>query len=262
MTDYLKRETILAALDTQRVGRHLEVHDRIDSTNDRAAALARQGAPEGTVVLADTQTAGKGRLGRRWHAPPGSSLLLSVLLRPEIEPSQAQRMTMICSLAAVEAISATSGVEAGIKWPNDLVVSGRKLGGILTELGLEGRQLAHTIVGLGINVNLNLDDLPDVMAPPASLLAETGRLTSRTTLLVELLRGIEERYDRIHEGWSPHDAWRAHLTTLGERVQVGTPGDVIVGKAIDVDADGALMVRTDSGAIRRILAGDVTLRGG
>ena len=261
MSKDLSRESIDTRLTTRFVGRHMEVHEEIDSTNARAVTLARQGALDGTLVLAERQTKGRGRLGRRWFAPPGSSLLMSLILRPPLAPRQAQRMTMICSLAAIEAISEVTGLVAQVKWPNDILLSGKKLGGVLTELGLCGNRLDYTVVGMGLNINLELSALPELMAPATSLLAEIGQSVSRRDLLVAFLQHVETHYDALATGWSPHIAWRTHLATLGEHVRVGTPEEIIVGLAEDVDADGALLVRTDEGQLRTIVAGDVTLRG-
>jgi len=261
MGDALTVATIQAHLTTRFVGRNLEWHETIDSTNTRAMALARAGVPEGTLVLAEEQTAGRGRMGRRWYASRGSSLLMSLILRPPLLPRQAQRATMIVSLAAVQAIAQVSGLRAGVKWPNDIVLSHKKVGGILTELGLHGERLAYVVVGLGLNVNLDVSNLPDLIAPATSLSAEAGRPISRLELLLALLREIEARYERLRQGWSPHEEWRAHLVTLGQMVRVGTPEEVIEGLAEDVDADGALRVRTADGMLHSIWAGDVTLRG-
>jgi BirA family biotin operon repressor/biotin-[acetyl-CoA-carboxylase] ligase len=261
MDDSLTLPAIRARLATHIVGRNLELHESIGSTNTRALELARAGAPEGTLVLAEGQTQGRGRLGRRWHAPPGSSLLMSLLLRPPLLLRQAPRATMICSLAAVEAIGQVCGLVARVKWPNDIVLGERKLGGILTELGARGEQLDYVIVGLGLNVNLDLSSLPELMAPATSLSIEAGRPVSRLELLLALLRGIEVRYERMAQGWSPHGEWREHLATLGQEVCVGTAAEVIEGRAEDVDEDGALLVRTHDGRLLHILAGDVTLRG-
>ncbi len=261
MADTLVREAILNALETQFVGRALELYPEIDSTNTRAVAWARSGAPEGALVIAEEQTAGRGRLGRRWHAPPGSALLFSLALRPALAPSQAQRATMLCSSAAVEAIRITTGLAAQVKWPNDLLIGRRKVGGVLTELGLAGQELAFVVVGMGLNVNLDPAQIPEALAPPTSLMAELGRPVLRLPLLCTLLQGVEARYVALQEGWSPVEEWRGHLATLGQPVQVGTPEEVITGVAEDVDADGALLVRTPAGALRTIVVGDVTLRG-
>jgi BirA family biotin operon repressor/biotin-[acetyl-CoA-carboxylase] ligase len=261
MPDVLSKEAILDGLATRLMGQCLEVHEEIDSTNTRAVAWAQSGAPDGAVVVADHQTQGRGRLGRQWHAPSGSSLLLSLILRPPLSLWQAQRATMICSLGALEAIEEIAGLAAQIKWPNDIVLAGGKLGGVLTELGARAHELDYVVVGMGLNVNLDLAALPEALTPPASLLATLGRPLSRVALLQALLLHVERRYEALRVGWSPHTEWRMRLATLGQRVQVGTPEQVIEGRAEDVDADGALLVRTDDGELRRVLVGDVTLRG-
>lgn len=261
MEDVLTLATIQARLTTRLIGRNLELHETIDSTNTRAVALARAGAPEGTLVLAEEQTAGRGRMGRRWQAPKGSSLLMSFILCPPLLSRQVQRVTMIISLATVQAIAQVSGLRARIKWPNDVVLDDKKVGGILTELGVHGERLDYVVVGLGLNVNLDVSSLPDLMAPATSLSTEAGRPVSRLELLLALLEGTEARYERLCQGWSPHEEWRAHLVTLGQMVRVGTPEEIVEGLAEDVDADGALQVRTADGALRSIWVGDVTLRG-
>lgn len=257
----LSAASILSHLHTESLGRCVEHYQVIDSTNRRAAEWARDDAPDGALVVAEEQTAGRGRLGRRWHAPPGSALLMSLVLRPSLIPAQAQRGTMICSLAAIEAIRQVAGLEAKIKWPNDVLVAGRKAGGVLTELGAEGSSLTYIVVGMGINVNLDVSALPEVMVPATSLMAGAGRPISRLDLLCCLLEGVERRYLAMASGWSPHEEWRLRLETLGKPVRVGTPDDVIEGEAEDVDPDGALLVRAIDGRLHRILAGDVTLRG-
>lgn len=258
----LTAQTILAQLDTERIGCQIEVYQEIGSTNDRAHELARQAAPDGSIVIAEHQTAGRGRLDRRWHAPPGSSLLMSILLRPNLAPPQAQRATMTCSLAAIRAIAQRTGLEATLKWPNDLHFQGKKLGGVLTELGpIREERLTYLIVGMGINVNLDPDQIPEAMTPPISLAAAVGQRVDRFELLLALLHELDELYRTMRAGWSPHESWRRHLSTLGQAVRVGTRDGVMQGLAEDVDADGALLVRTESGALKKVLVGDVTLRG-
>lgn len=258
----LSEATITSRLHTQLLGRVLEYHAHIDSTNTRALALARGGAPEGTVILAEEQTQGRGRLGRRWHAPPDSSLLLSLLLRPPLLPRQAQRITMICSLGAIEAVAHTTSLEAQVKWPNDIVIHGKKLAGVLCELGARGQELAYIVVGMGLNVNLDVAALPELLAPATSLSAELGAPVDRLELLVTLLEAIDRRYARLIAGWSPRDEWRDRLATLGQAVTIRGEGEPITGIAEDVDADGSLCVRTPSGELRTVIAGDVTLRTG
>jgi len=257
----LSEAEIIRRLNTRIVGRTLEVHPLIDSTNARAVALARGGAPEGAVILAEEQTAGRGRLGRRWHAPRGSALLMSLLFRPPLAPSQAQRVTMVCSLAAARAVAEVCGLEAGVKWPNDLVLGDAKLGGLLTELASAAGGLEYVVVGIGLNVNLDVTRLPELDAPAASLSAELGRPVSRCEVLISFLQWADELYGRLREGWSPREAWRDALVTLGREVTAATSEETVHGMALDVDDDGALLVRMADGTLRRILAGDVTLRG-
>ncbi len=257
----LNEAEIRAQLNTCVVGRMLEVHSVIDSTNERAVALARGGAPEGTVVLAEEQTAGRGRLGRRWHAPYGSALLMSLLFRPPLAPSQAQRVTMVCSLAAARAVAEMCGLPARVKWPNDLVMGDAKLGGLLTELGSGTSGLEYVVVGIGLNVNVDVALLPDLLSPATSLSAELGRPVARREVLIAFLQAADELYGRLREGWSPREEWRDTLVTLGRTVTVGTPEATLQGLAEDVDEDGALLLRAEDGTRHRILAGDVTLRG-
>jgi BirA family biotin operon repressor/biotin-[acetyl-CoA-carboxylase] ligase len=227
---------------------------------DQARLLAEGGASEGTVVVADVQTAGRGRLQRSWWAPPGSSLLLTVVLRPDLEPRQAQRLTMACSLAACDAIAQVSGLEAQIKWPNDVLIRGRKVCGILTELGLQGTRLQYALVGIGLNVNVDLAAAPPLMVPATSLLMEAGRPVSRLDLLVALLTGIEHRYVALRGGASTHAEWADRMATLGQYVEASSGSENWAGVAAGVDEDGALLLRLDDGTTRRLLAGDVTLR--
>jgi BirA family transcriptional regulator, biotin operon repressor / biotin---[acetyl-CoA-carboxylase] ligase len=261
MTEPLDEAEIRERLGTRIVGRTLEVHPVIDSTNSRAVTLARGGAPEGVVVVAEEQTAGRGRLGRRWHAPRGSALLMSLLFRPPLAPAHAQRVTMVCSLAVVRAVAEVGGVDARVKWPNDIVVANAKLGGLLTELRVGAGGLEYVVVGVGLNVNLDVALLPDLISPATSLSIELGRPVSRRDLLVSFLRCADDLYGRLRDGWLPRAAWRQALITLGRDVTVGMAGEALHGVAEDVDEDGALLLRTGDGALRRVLAGDVTLRG-
>jgi BirA family biotin operon repressor/biotin-[acetyl-CoA-carboxylase] ligase len=258
--DRLDLTGIQEALTTSFVGRSLHHWEALPSTMDEAWRLAQAGAPEGTVVLAEEQMAGRGRLERSWWAPAGSSLLLSVLLRPGWPARQAQRLTMVCSLAVCEAIAKVAGVQAEVKWPNDVLIRGRKVCGILTELDVVGERLGTVVVGIGINVNLDLEGAPATMSPATSLMLAAGRAVSRLNLLVALLEGIERRYLATREGRSYHREWAERMATLGREVQVSGATEAWLGVAVDVDADGALLVRAQDGTVQRVLAGDVTLR--
>ena len=239
------------------------------STNDVAKGLAVQGAPEGTVVVTDEQTAGRGRMGRRWLAPPATCLLCSILFRPTLPPTQAQRLTMLCALAASDAVEEVAGLQAWLKWPNDLVVKAqspkpkaqnwRKLAGVLTETGVMGERLEFVVVGIGINANVEPETLPALAPDATSILAEVGRQVNRATLLAALLSGVEHRYAALQAGESPHQEWAARLATLGRPVKASAPVGVLTGVAESVDEDGALLLRTLDGTLHRLVAGDVTL---
>jgi BirA family biotin operon repressor/biotin-[acetyl-CoA-carboxylase] ligase len=259
-TEKLDLDRFREMLTTSFVGRSLCYREIVSSTMDDAWGLARADAPDGTVVLAEEQTAGRGRLKRCWWAPPGSSLLMSLLLRPGLPARQAQRLTMVCSLAVCEAVAAVTPVEAQVKWPNDVLIDGRKVCGILTELDVVGDQLQAAVVGIGINVNVSFEGAPPLMAPATSLSLAAGRSVSRLDLLVSLLEGIERRYVAVREGRSYHRQWAKRMATLGQEVEVGGAAEAWHGTAIEVDADGALLVRAVDGTMRRVVAGDVTLR--
>jgi len=256
----LSAESIKSGLKTDLIGQSIVYYSSLGSTNELLKELAAQGAPEGTLVIADEQTAGKGRLGRKWLAPPGTSLLLSLLFRPDLTPNQAQRLTMICSLAIADAIEGLTGLSVGLKWPNDVFIGGRKAGGILTESGTTGEHLDYVVVGMGLNVNLAISNLPELRGLATSLSQELDREVSRLELLWKILEGIETRYKSLRREESPHEEWAARLINLARQVQVTTLHRVLAGWAEGVDADGALILRLPGGQRKWILAGDVTLR--
>lgn len=236
------------------------------STNDVARDLAARGAPGGTVVVADYQTAGRGRLGRRWLAPPGTSLLCSILFRPPLEPESLPHptdLTMLCALAAADAVEKAAGLPVSLKWPNDLVVvrgaSWRKLGGLLAETGISGDRVEFIIVGVGVNINVPAEALPDLAPDATSILAETGRETDRDLLLDHFLSSVAGRYERWRAGERPWAEWAARLTTLGRPVRVVTAEGERRGIAEGVDEEGALLLRTSNGSLHRIRVGDVFL---
>jgi BirA family biotin operon repressor/biotin-[acetyl-CoA-carboxylase] ligase len=270
----LSAEAITAALTTRRLGRPVLYFPSTGSTNDVAHERAAAGAAEGLLVIADEQTAGRGRLDRRWWAPPGSSLLMSLLLRPALPPDRAGQLTMCLGLAAVEAIETVTGLRPALKWPNDLLLEDRKLGGMLTELRLDGERLAYAVLGLGINVNVTFDEgrmtedesISSFVIRPSLDLANTaislsmvlGREVDRVALLAALLVRCETWYERALANESPHAAWAARLDTVGRRVRVTTTADSVVGVAVGVTPEGALLVRGDDATERVVWSGDVT----
>jgi len=235
---------------------------RITSSQDWARAWAELGAPEGLAVQALAQTAGRGRLQRRWHSPHRGGLYLSVLLRPRIPLLQANRLTMLAALAAQDACGAVAGLWPQPKWPNDLLLAGRKLAGILTELENQEDRLGYAVIGLGLNANIDFAGSP--LADAAiSLRQAAGREVSISALRDAYLAALAQRYRRFLAGESPLPAWRERLHPLGRRVRVVRRGQPdLSGAAIAVNDEGALLVRSDDSQVHVIWAGDVRVQEG
>jgi BirA family transcriptional regulator, biotin operon repressor / biotin---[acetyl-CoA-carboxylase] ligase len=250
-------------LNTHDLGQVLHHFEVISSTNDHARELAEEGAGHGEVVVAESQTGGRGRRGRPWVSPPGRNAYFSVILRPELPPVRAPELTLLASVAVCDALR-QAGVAAGIKWPNDLLVGGRKISGILTEMASEPERVHWAVIGIGVNVNATAEDFPPELRDIAtSILIERGAPAPRALFVAACLTALEEWLDRhAEEGFDPvRLAWRERSDTLGREVTVKTDGRDVVGVAEDIDAVGALLVRTSAG-VERILSGDVLhLRG-
>lgn len=229
----------------------------VTSTMDVCRAGAEQGAAEGFVVVADEQTAGRGRAGRKWYSPPAQSLYLSVLLRSALLPRQISWLTMIGALAVVDALSqfATPGSLLSLKWFNDVLLNGRKVAGVLVESSLTGERLDYAVLGIGLNVNTRFDDAPeDIRRRAISLRQAFGREFDRAEVLDRLLAALAARYDRLPA--SPVADYARHLETLGRTVRLNLGHEVIEGDALRVEADGGLVVRT-AGGERVVHFGDV-----
>ncbi|HSN90227.1 MAG TPA: biotin--[acetyl-CoA-carboxylase] ligase [Anaeromyxobacteraceae bacterium] len=247
-------------LGTHDLGQVLHCYEEVSSTSDLARDLAEEGAGHGEVVIAESQTAGRGRRGRTWISPPRRNLYLSVVLRPELPPGRASELTLVASVALCDALR-QAGVDAGIKWPNDVLASGRKIGGMLTELAAEPDRVSWVVIGIGVNVNARAEDFPDdVRGEATSVLLERGQPAPRALFAAALLTTLERWLDRhAEEGFGPvRDAWRERNVTLGREVTVRMDGREIAGRAEDLDEGGALLVRTAAG-VERVLAGDVLL---
>jgi BirA family biotin operon repressor/biotin-[acetyl-CoA-carboxylase] ligase len=242
-------------MDTKFVGRTLHYRATVPSTMTLARELARGGAPEGTLVLAEVQTAGIGRLARHWHTP-GGNIALSLVLRPSAD--RLHYVVMLAALAAADAIESASGLVCDIKWPNDVLLEGRKVCGILMQT--EHGATPFTLIGIGLNVNLDPDAFPDIREIATSLASAAGRDVDRALLLKVLLQEIERRYVGLDAPEAIFGEWRRRLITLGRTVTVSGTGKAVTGVAEDVAADGGLLVRTPSGELERVLAGDVTLK--
>jgi len=230
---------------------------RTTSTQTWARDWARLGAKEGLAVQALGQTCGRGRLQRDWHSPYNEGLYISVLLRPDIPLSQASRLTMLVSLAAIEACQTVAGVEPAPKWPNDLLLHGRKLAGVLTELENQGERLSYAVSGLGLNVNSDFAGT-SLAETAISLQQAAGHSVTLSELRDAYLHALQRRYRRFLSGESPLAAWKTQLEPLGRHVRVVQSGHVIVeGMAVDVNKDGALLVDDSGGILHTIWAGDV-----
>lgn len=269
-----------------RFGAVLEAHAVLDSTSNVARALAEAGAPEGTTVVADQQTQGRGRQGRSWFSPPGASLYMSVILRPPVPPAQAPLLTLACAVAVVDALrpcfdeghvlkpedprpsSAASSAEVParpwptVKWPNDILVGRRKICGILTEMASGRNGVDWVVVGIGVNVNLEASALPpDLASLASSLRIETGRTHDRAALCAAILAGLERESARLYvEGAPPMlRAWRARAGHLGKPVRYRQHDSLVEGTALDVDESGGLIVALPDGSRTTLLAGEIEL---
>jgi BirA family biotin operon repressor/biotin-[acetyl-CoA-carboxylase] ligase len=257
---------IASALLTEWLGRTLLCKALTGSTNSDVSALGRSGAPEGTVVVADAQTAGRGRLGRTWVSRPGLNLYLSILLRPRIVPAAAPQLALVAGLAVAEAFE-EEGAAAAIKWPNDVLLGGRKACGILTELEAEADRVDFVVVGIGVNLNSVAEDFPfELRARATSLRLARGREVERARFAGQLLSRFERRYEQFREhGFGAlASEWERRSALVGRELRVDGAGERFTGEYAGIDPQGALLLRdrgTD-GRLRRVLAGDVTIVGG
>ncbi len=244
------------------IGRDIRVFEQTSSTNDVIEKLARDGVKEGVVVFAESQTRGRGRLGRKWISPERKGLWFSVLLRPDLRPRETTQLTVASATALRRAIQSETGLKPEIKWPNDILIGGRKVAGILTELSAELDRVKHIILGIGVDVNLAAGEFPAELKKTAtSLKIESGRTISRAALAVAALRELDRDYARIcaRQFTAVADEWEENCTTIGKDVTVQIGDRKIRGRAESLDDAGALLVRTEHGRLEAITGGDVTL---
>ena len=253
----LSPETITKDLDTRFMGQQVICFESVSSTNDVAKQLAEQGAPEGTLVFTEEQTAGRGRQKRKWIAPAGSSLLVSFILRPSLTPEQLPLLLMASALAVASAIEESTGLKVHFKWPNDILVGGKKAGGILIETGLRGEEVDYAVIGVGLNVNFDITSIPEIAATATSISTELGQAVPRLKVLHSLLTSMEREYLLLGEGRSPHERWAARLAQLGQQVVVDTPWGEERGLLDGVDPNGSLVLRRADGTKVSITVGDV-----
>ncbi|MBM4325270.1 MAG: biotin--[acetyl-CoA-carboxylase] ligase [Deltaproteobacteria bacterium] len=261
--DILAPPEVKPLLKTKWLGKTIHYFHALDSTNSKAYDLANRGAEEGEIVIAESQTKGKGRLGRNWFSPPYLNLYLSVILRPEISPHQAPLITLMAAVATAEAIEKSSGLRPLIKWPNDILLNGRKMAGLLNEIKSETDRIHFIILGIGVNLNIDEKMFPkEIRSIATSMKREMGEGVSRKDFLASLLRGLEQWYTVfLKEGGNVIlESWRRWAQIKGRRVKMTSFGETIAGRAIDVDSDGALIIETKRGERKRVVAGDVEYR--
>lgn len=254
--DRLTSYEVSHGLNTKLIGKKNHYFDTVSSTNDTALQLAMEGSPEGAVVIAESQTKGKGRLGRSWFSPKYKGIYISLILRPKILPNQAALLTLMCAVSICEAIKEKTDLTSQIKWPNDILIHHKKVGGILTELNAETDLSRFLVVGMGLNVN---NDKKSIVSGATSLKEQKRQDINRLELLQEVLRKIEANYLAFqgNDGEFVIKKWREWNITIGKRIRVICQNQHIEGQAIDIDNDGGLLIRNDAGLVQKVMAGDV-----
>ena len=248
----------------KRLGGRIECVDETDSTNTDLLAAGRSGAPEGTVLIAEAQRRGRGRLGRSWSSPAGLNLYCSVLLRPELPPEDVPLLTLVAGVAVADAVAAVAGADVKIKWPNDVLLKEHKVAGILTEMEAASGRAAFVVVGMGVNLNSRAEHFPpEVREIATSIVQATGREVEREAFAAHLLDALDARYESLlRDGFSALlPAWSERDALRGRRIQVRAGTEVLEGIAAGLAADGRLLLETDAGR-REIVAGEVSVIGG
>lgn len=261
--DILSRAELESTMKTEWAGRNVLYFDETDSTNTEAKKAAEAGAPHGTLAVADYQSMGKGRRGRSWTSPHGVGIWMSIMIRPNLHPSCASMLTLVAALAVADGIKKVCGLDSKIKWPNDIVVNGKKVCGILTEMSTELDCINYVVTGIGINANTGEfpEDIRDVAT---SLLLETGERVKRSQLIAAVMEAFEQYYGRFMENENMSGLLEEYNSLLANRdnmVRVLAPGSEYTGTALGIDETGELLVRMESGELRRVLSGEVSVRG-
>lgn len=263
--DRLHATVLRYYLHTRKLGQEIEIYDSIDSTNTRAKELAQEGAVHGTLVAAEEQQTGRGRLGRSWNSPAGVGIWMSLILRPAFPPRFAPRMTVLAGLAVLRAIEATTGLQAAIKWPNDMILNSKKVCGILTEMQADPDFIEFVIAGIGMNVNTPKESFPEELWNSAtSLLIESGQPVDRCQLLAAILDALEVLYDEYEASMNFSgiiQEYKENCITLGQPVRVISAAGEWEGRAVDLTDDCELVVELADGTRRTVFSGDVSVRG-
>ena len=261
--DTLNSEALGVELKDSTLIQKIEHFDSIDSTNTYAKNIASDGAVEGTLIISDEQVKGRGRLGRTWTSPKGTGIWMSLILRPDIEPVHASKMTQIAAAAMNEAIIRTTGLDAGIKWPNDIILNRKKVCGILTEMSAELNTVNYIVVGIGVNVNV--EKFPEEISQTAtSLKIESGEVVRRKDIVVEFIKQFEILYNTyIKEGnlQKTLEYCRSNSVTIGQKVRIIHKNETLYGEAVDLNQDGELLVKFENGEVKPVFYGEVSVRG-
>ena len=255
MTANLVAETLRGGLSTRLVGKRLLYFQEVSSTMDEAVHRAERGAEEGTVVVAETQTASRGRHGRSWVSRSGN-LYLSLILYPTLETLP--HLNSLCGVAVARAIAHSSGLKPRIKWPNDILLDGKKVAGILVESAIAGNAVRYAIVGIGVNIALDPEEISELAGSAVGLNQVSAGDIPRDELLREILQQLDSLYSRLNRGETPVEEWEELLDTLGQRVKVSWNGEKYLGHAEGIDELGSLLLRQDNGQLATFAAGDVT----
>lgn len=252
-------------LHTRWMGQNCIYLDTVDSTNNYAKRLAEEGAPDGTLVIADLQTGGKGRRGRSWTAAKGTNVMMTVLVRPKVRPEHASRLTLLMAMAVADGIRKVTGLDAGIKWPNDVVVNGKKVCGILTEMNTEVDYINYVVIGTGINVNQEPEDFPEEIRDTAgSLYAELGKRVCRAELTACVIEALENYYEIFLKTEDLSALYRKYneiCVNCGHEIRVLEPGSEYTGTTDGINEKGELVVKKPDGTVTRVYAGEVSVRG-
>lgn len=261
--DILSPEEVCPGLKTEILGRkHYLYFREIDSTNNRARALASEGYPEGTVIVAETQTAGRGRRGRDWYSPANQGIYVSIILRPVLRLKEISRISLVTAVAVAETLEEELHLKPLIKWPNDILINNRKMVGILSEAVTDMDSVEYIVVGIGLNINNTLQEFPaDLRTPATSALAELDHPGSRIKVLQSLLLSLERHYNLLLGGNFARTLEKARRLSLviGQEVQLDSGNSIVSGQAIDIDESGYLLVRDQTGTIHTIMSGEISV---
>ena len=261
--DKLLPNEVLASLKTKWLGHNVIYHTSVNSTNDIAKKAALDNCPNGTIIIAEEQVSGKGRISRGWFSPLSAGVWFSIVLRPPFLPHDAPKFTLLMAVALAKAFDAYPGIKVGIKWPNDILVQGKKIVGILTEMNAEMEAINYIVIGTGINVNVSKEIMPDDIKDKAASLSDfTDKTVDRIKVITAVLKSLEDIYEKtVAEGFAyMFEEWKKYTITLGKTVSVVAPDETFLGVAENIDEMGALLVKRENGVIERVLAGDVSIR--